>query len=306
VLTTSYLHNQPKDAGLPLDINLTAVAWDDWDDDPALGDSAGYGAGRLIIQVWIIHNTGLDPIDSLRVALWLDWDLHPDAYGDKGIAFEEVNWGGQYNIANPDTSFGVMFVPVAGEPQVERFAAVDNSIYVHPNAGWGWDRDSLWNLMNGDDWNTWDTSQGPYDMSTLHTTEKFSIEPCHTKIIIIIKDSPEREAPGYPWYMKHWFTALKFMGFYRGDANCDGSLNLSDVIHIANYYFGKGPKPMPFIDQADANYDFAVNLSDVILIANYYFGKGPAPIDYGRFSEMPFGPQPSLFTVPGFKDLGKP
>jgi len=303
VLSTSYFHNNGLDS---LDIELIAVAWDDFEDDTTFGDSAGYGAGRVVTQVWILRNKGSTPIDDLRAALWLDWNLHPDPYLDHGIAFEEVNWGGVYNSANPDTSFGVMFVPLVGQPQLERYVAVDNGIYVHPHAGWGWDRDSLWNLMDGADWNTWDTIQGPYDMSTLMTTEPFSLAPSEDKTIIIIKDSPEREAPGYPWYMKHWSTALKFMGFYRGDVNNDGRLNVLDFCYLSHYLFTPASPPKPFVDQGDVNADGALSLFDLVYLLHYFCLAGPPPIDYPRFpDEIPFPPQPSLFSVDGFDELCK-
>jgi hypothetical protein len=303
VLSTSYFHNN----GLPdLDIDLIAVAWDDFEDDTTFGDSAGYGAGRVVTQVWILHNRGPDPIEDLRAALWLDWNLHPDPYLDQGIAFEELNWGGVYNMDNPDTSFGVMFVPLVGQPQLERYVAVDNGIYVHPHAGWGWDRDSLWNLMDGSDWNFWDTTQGPYDMSTLMTTEPFSLAPSEDKTIIIIKDSPERQGSDYPWYMMHWCTALKFMGFYRGDMNNDGRLNVLDFCVLTNYLFLQGTPPKPFVDQGDVNADGMIDNNDMIYLLMYLCMGGSAPIDYPRFpAEIPFQPQPSLFTVDGFDELCK-
>jgi len=57
-----------------------------------------------------------------------------------------------------------------------------------------------------------------------------------------------------------------------GDVNGDGSINLSDVIHLAKYYFGIGDPPA-FNWTSDVNCDSYKNLTDVILIANYYFGK---------------------------------
>lgn len=56
-----------------------------------------------------------------------------------------------------------------------------------------------------------------------------------------------------------------------GDVNGGGTLNLSDAICLADFYFGK---PCWIYPQAsDVNCDGGIDLSDVILIANYYFGK---------------------------------
>ncbi|KPL02784.1 MAG: hypothetical protein AMJ90_04845 [candidate division Zixibacteria bacterium SM23_73_2] len=56
-----------------------------------------------------------------------------------------------------------------------------------------------------------------------------------------------------------------------GDVNGDGSINLSDPICLANYYFGKPCDINPFA--SDVNCDTMANLGDALIIANVYFGK---------------------------------
>jgi len=68
---------------------------------------------------------------------------------------------------------------------------------------------------------------------------------------------------------------LTIYEFKCGNADGDTleNINLSDVITLANYYFGK---PCCIVPQAsDVNCKDGINLSDVVLIANYYFGKVP-------------------------------
>jgi|GEM_PF-2607006 len=57
-----------------------------------------------------------------------------------------------------------------------------------------------------------------------------------------------------------------------GDMNGSGSINLSDVIQLAKFYFGVGDPPGSNW-ASDVNCDASINLTDVILIANFYFGK---------------------------------
>ncbi|HEX7402208.1 MAG TPA: dockerin type I repeat-containing protein [candidate division Zixibacteria bacterium] len=61
-----------------------------------------------------------------------------------------------------------------------------------------------------------------------------------------------------------------------GDANGDGTIDVSDVVFLINYLFrgGSAPDPMP---RGDANCDQVVDISDVVFLINYLFRGGPAP-----------------------------
>lgn len=56
----------------------------------------------------------------------------------------------------------------------------------------------------------------------------------------------------------------------RGDANCDGQVNMSDVVSIAGGTFSNG-------DSADANDDGGANVSDAVYLSQYLFQGGSAP-----------------------------
>jgi hypothetical protein len=62
----------------------------------------------------------------------------------------------------------------------------------------------------------------------------------------------------------------------RGNVNCDGQINVSDVIYIINYLFKGGPSPIP-MENGDVNCDGKVNVTDVIYLLNYLFKGGPQP-----------------------------
>lgn len=65
--------------------------------------------------------------------------------------------------------------------------------------------------------------------------------------------------------------------FIRGDANGDGLINISDVVHLINYLFVAGsPAPDPF-EAGDANCDWAVDIADAVYIISYLFIGGPPP-----------------------------
>ncbi|HHN47346.1 MAG TPA: hypothetical protein ENN08_00135 [Bacteroidales bacterium] len=56
-----------------------------------------------------------------------------------------------------------------------------------------------------------------------------------------------------------------------GDANCDGMVNVLDIIAIANYIMGLNPEPFCF-ENADVNADNIIDVLDVIGTANIIMG----------------------------------
>lgn len=56
-----------------------------------------------------------------------------------------------------------------------------------------------------------------------------------------------------------------------GDANCDGVVNVLDIIHVVNYIMELNPTPFCF-QNADVNGDLAINVLDIIGIVNIIMG----------------------------------
>jgi Beta-propeller repeat/Dockerin type I domain len=63
-----------------------------------------------------------------------------------------------------------------------------------------------------------------------------------------------------------------------GDANYDGTVNVSDAVYIINYVFVGGNSPNPYAS-GDTNCDSICNVSDAVWIINYVFVGGFAPCD---------------------------
>ncbi len=63
--------------------------------------------------------------------------------------------------------------------------------------------------------------------------------------------------------------------FIRGDANQDGTIDITDPIFSLTYLFSSGPADC--LQALDANDDNGVDLGDAIYILTYLFGSGPAP-----------------------------
>ncbi len=73
-------------------------------------------------------------------------------------------------------------------------------------------------------------------------------------------------------------TSLPCQGIC-GDANDDGSVNVSDAVYIINFVFVGGNPPQPIQACGDANSDASVNVSDAVYIINFVFVGGGAPTD---------------------------
>jgi hypothetical protein len=66
------------------------------------------------------------------------------------------------------------------------------------------------------------------------------------------------------------------MPFRFGDANSDGSIDISDVVYLIAYIFSGGSAPSPYL-AGDANCDSTVDISDVVYLIAYIFSGGSAP-----------------------------
>jgi hypothetical protein len=61
-----------------------------------------------------------------------------------------------------------------------------------------------------------------------------------------------------------------------GDCNCDGIVDIGDVVYLIGYLYRNGPAPTP-TEVGDANCDGVVDIGDVVFLINYLFKGGPPP-----------------------------
>jgi hypothetical protein len=76
--------------------------------------------------------------------------------------------------------------------------------------------------------------------------------------------------------------------FVRGDANSDGSINLTDGVVPLLYLFSGGAAPA-CLDSADANDTGNIEITDAIIVFSWLFTGGAAP-------------QPPSPTSPGYRE----
>lgn len=105
-------------------------------------------------------------------------------------------------------------------------------------------------------------------------------EGCHctcvpgTEHCEVVPPGPELEA-----LMCRHIDVEPTVAFVRGDANGDGTVNLTDGVYILNYLFTNGPEPA-CQDAADVNDDGQLNITDGTYVLNWLFQNGPAPVGY--------------------------
>jgi hypothetical protein len=68
--------------------------------------------------------------------------------------------------------------------------------------------------------------------------------------------------------------ANKWCGYFRGDCNDDGEINLNDLAYLAAYLCG-GNAPYPFMHLGDVNADGVVDNDDAVYFADFFFNGGP-------------------------------
>jgi len=62
-------------------------------------------------------------------------------------------------------------------------------------------------------------------------------------------------------------TITPLASYFPGDANCDGTVNVLDIVTIINYIMGQIPSPFCF-EAADVNNDQAINVLDIVQTIN--------------------------------------
>jgi hypothetical protein len=64
--------------------------------------------------------------------------------------------------------------------------------------------------------------------------------------------------------------------YLSGDADGNGSIDISDVVFLIGFIFGGGLPPVP-LARGDADCSTEVDISDAVFLISYIFGGGSAP-----------------------------
>ncbi len=90
----------------------------------------------------------------------------------------------------------------------------------------------------------------------------------------------QRYAPDYPGLTGRDLTPGDpielYPAVFRGDANGDEQVSLSDIVYLISYFFRGGLSPDP-LQIGDANNDGKVSISDIVYLIAYLYREGPPP-----------------------------
>jgi hypothetical protein len=86
----------------------------------------------------------------------------------------------------------------------------------------------------------------------------------------------------YPIYqaVDTFFVLPDTLAAETGDADCSGSIDISDAVFLISYIFSGGIRPYDR-NAADENADCEVDISDAVYLIAYIFAGGPAPQQAG-------------------------
>jgi formylglycine-generating enzyme required for sulfatase activity len=113
-------------------------------------------------------------------------------------------------------------------------------------------------------------------------------------------------------------TPLSAAVFQRGDANADGTVNISDAISVLGFLFLGWQEALPCADAGDVDDSGALNITDPVYLLGFLFLGGPAPpaphgkcgpdptadaLDCAAFPPCP--QKPGNPVIEGFDPLGE-
>jgi len=232
--------------------------------------------GEFILQQYVIKNLA-DTAMQAYVSLSLDWDIY-DAYNNLGgmDQLHNLSWQMDPRTAYKKYRYGILRVPL-DDSLCYSFVGVRNPVYIWPQQDWR--DDQLWSLISTPGWTNYSTPDT--DFCQLLTSRKLTLPPDSALLesFIIFGVDTTQHLMNASW----WKPMLSFSGFYRGDVNQDGLLDVADAVYMINYLYKSGPAPLPFADQGDVNHDKIMDVSDIVFLLNYLYKSGPAPQDYQRF-----------------------
>lgn len=254
---------------------------------------------KFMVQCLKVYSYDGDSHSGLTIGQIVDWDIPSDSAADNVFGFDEsrkyMYQQGYDYISGPDgcqpnsaRNGALVYLgyylndPEALDTSAQIYGcdAVDFQTYIWPTAGFV--PGELYPILKSPGY-----ASNPMigDMISLMTYfDNYTINPGDTLFIYtsfaVTLNANRESLESIVDKSKKWFSdeIIEDMLYTCGDANSDGSINVSDAVYIINYVFVGGAQPEP-IESADANCDISVNVSDAVYIINFVFVGGNPPCD---------------------------
>jgi len=119
-----------------------------------------------------------------------------------------------------------------------------------------------------------DLGESFVDSQTYTLPQTWNDENCYV-VVFVQGDDPDTITPVFRSAKSGLFPIPSPV---FGDANGDGTVNVTDVVYLINYLFVGGPPPHPLAN-GDPNSDCVINVTDIVYLINYLFAGGPEPTE---------------------------
>jgi hypothetical protein len=241
--------------------NIIAWMWDDL--NPADADNPGAqifmegDAEKLVIQFVDYPEYRADPGDVINAEVIL--------FANGSIKFQYLDIASGFDISNSAIGIENKF----GDDGLEVCYATP---YVHNGLAVQFEKPYEWLQL---DKLSGVVAPGASDTVNCHfsTVEDLG-EDTYTADVVVISNDPVDDT----MMVIAQLETMMEEPYTCGDANNDGSVDVSDAVVVVNYAFGGGTPPDP-LAAGDVNCDASVDVSDAVSIINYSFAGGNAPCD---------------------------
>ncbi len=249
----------------------------------------GHQDTSVIIEKVTLWNESGTSLQNFMTGEDVDWDCDRDSALDEGgidIGRKMVYQKGHHR----DVDVVAGLSPYSGEDGFYGAAAINGYDFTYFSLGFY--PDTLYNLL--------DTLEGQYlvfsdsaNGTEMHVVNRFwegtldptdTLEFCKVKAVSLtgVDDLGTLIDKGKTFIENYNLCEAPLECQGRcGDANNDGSVNVSDAVFVINYVFIVGsPPPQPIPACGDANNDASINVSDAVYVINFVFIVGsPSPSD---------------------------
>lgn len=253
------------------------------------------------------------PVENVVIAFAADFDVPSDTTADNlyqidsSAGMQYMAQQGQYPGSANDNDLRYGGIAYRGNDSSSYLATGariwDNKRYVYEDNGYN--VDSLWKYLPNQ--TTWEAGISPTDTNTdlnsiivVRNNETIDADYSLEFNIVLWSTNPHESkssldveqilrqanrficdyvSPDAPWCYSSLCGSDNYTNCIPGDADGNGTVNITDAVYVIEYIFVGGPAPRPWtICSGDMNGDCMANITDCIVIIQWIFVGGYPPL----------------------------